>query len=144
MTTRTLGRRPVPWPFRLLGWFVLASTLLVLLALAALAGTVSYYEVTRTSDGDVRGMIEEGLREGATTNQVLSFLDSHDIEHGPVEPVDLQNRRLWDAYPQSGWMSVSGFVRNDGYSLKLVDVEMIFVLDETGRLKDYVVYEVSR
>ena len=66
------------------------------------------------------------------------------IEHGPVEPVDLQNQRLWDADPQPGWMSVSGFIRNDGYALELVDVRMVFMFDAEGTLEDWVVWEVKR
>lgn len=144
MVTNTLNRRPIPWPYRLFGWFVLTLTLLTLLALAAGVGVVSYYDLTRTSAGDVRGMIESDLPEDAKTSQVLYFLDSNEIQHGPVEPANTDNPRLRDMELQPGSMTISGFIRNDGYALELKDVEMIFVLDVNGQIVDYVVYEVTR
>lgn len=145
MVTRTLGRTPLSWPFKVIGWLFLGLMVLIIATFAAVVGTGMYYDLTRTTAGDVEEMIEADLVAGvSSTDRVVAFLDANAIEHGPVEPVDLEDQRLWDADPQPGWTSVSGSIPNDGYSLELVDVEVVFLLDETGRLKDYVVYEVKR
>ena len=145
MVTRTLGRKPLSWPFKLVGWLFVGLLMLAVAAFAAVVGSGMYYGLTRTTTGDVEEMIEQDLvADVSSTDRVLAFLDANSIEHGPVEPVDLENQRLWDADPQPGWMSVSGFIGNDGYSLELVDVEMMFVFDAEGTLKDWVVWEVKR
>ena len=144
MVTRTLGRKPLSWPFKVIGWLVLGVTILVLVGLAAGAGAGMYYEVTRTTAGDVDGMIEAELRNGSTTNQVVAFLDRHRIEHGAVEPANAADPRLEDVDVPEGASTVSGMIRNDGYSLRLVDVQMTFVLNAEGKLEDWVVWEVKR
>jgi len=145
MVTRTLGRKPLSWPFKVVGWLFVGFMLLVVAAFVAVVGSGMYYQLTRTTSGGVEGMIEEDLvADVSSTDRVVAFLDSNAIEHGPVEPVDLQNQRLWDADPQPGWMSVSGFIRNDGYALELVDVRMVLMFDAEGTLEDWVVWEVKR
>jgi hypothetical protein len=143
-TTQTLYRRPVSWPFRLLGWLCLTTALLIVLGFAAFVGTSAYYEFTRTTSGDVKGMIERDLAKNATTDQILLFLTTHGIQHGEVQPSTDDDRKLLDAGVPTGTPTITGMIPNDGYALQLKDVVVTFVLDAEGRLDDYVVYEVGR
>ena len=72
------------------------------------------------------------------------FLDSRGIEHGPVEPADLENPALLDYGVVAATMTIEATVRNDGYSLSPTDIEITFILDERDLLKDYVVRQVGR
>lgn len=142
MVTRTLHRRPLAWPFKVLGWFVVLVVGLAVAVGAAVIGAGTYYEMTRTKAGDLEGKIEEELPLGATSDQVIGFLDSEGIEHSPVEPSRSDDRKLQEMGIPKGTMIISAMVENDGYSLDLVDVEMRFILDQELKLADYIVYEV--
>ncbi len=144
MATRTLHRRPVPWPFRLLGWLVLSAALLGVLAFAALVGSATYYELTRTKAGDVEGWIAEDLRKGNSTDQVMRFLDERGITHGAVEPSAADDARLRDAEVPPGTLTITGTIRNDGYSLSYKDVVVTFVFNAEQQLEKWFVYEVDR
>jgi hypothetical protein len=144
MVARSLARTPLPWPFRLLGWFLLGTVALVIIGGVAVIGAESYYELTRTKPADVEAIIEERLPRGASTDQVFMFLDSRGIEHGPVGPADLEDSALLDYGVVAETMTIEAIVRNDGYSLSLVDIEITFILDERGLFKDYVVRQVGR
>lgn len=142
MATRTLHRRPLAWPFRVLGWLVVIVVALAVAVGAAVIGAGTYYEMTRSKAGDLEGKIEEELTIGATADQVIGFLDSEGIEHSPVEPSRGDDRKLQEIGVAKGTMVVSAIVRNGGYSLDLVDVEMRFILDQELKVADYIVYEV--
>jgi hypothetical protein len=142
MATRTLDRRPIPWPFRMLGWLVLGAVALAMISVAAVIGAGTYYEFTRTKAGDMDGLIEKELPRGVTTEHILADLDSRGIEHGPVEASKADDRKLLDAAVPLGTNVIHAIIRNDGYSLDLVDVHMRFILDEEGKLKDHIVWEV--
>lgn len=145
MVTRTLGRKPLSWPFKLVGWLFLGIMVLGVVAFAAIVGSGMYYELTRTTEGDVEGMIEERMVTGASsTDRVIAFLDARSIEHGPVSPVDVADPRLKNADVPEGATTVSAVVRNDGYALELVDVGVMFIFDARGTLADWVVWEVKR
>lgn len=144
MVTRNLARQPLPWQFRLLGWFLFGTVALIVTGGLAAIGVETYYELTRTKAADVEALIEERLPRGASTDQVFSFLDSRGIEHGPVGPADLEDHALQEYGLVAGTMTVEAMVRNDGYSLSLTDIEITFILDERGLLRDYVVREVGR
>ncbi len=141
MATGTLYRRPLPWPFKVLGWLVVLAVVLALAAGATVIGAGTYYELTRTKAGDLEGLIEEELPIGATADQVISFLDAQGIEHSPVEPSRGDDSKLQEIGVPKGTMIVRAIVRNDGYSFELVDVEMRFILDQELRLADYIVWE---
>ena len=144
MVTRTLGRAPLSWPFKVVGYLVLAIVVLVLLAGAVVSGAVVYYELTRTTAGDLDGMIEAELHSESSTDQVVRFLDSQGIEHGAVVPVDVGDPRLKDASVPEGATTVSGIIRNDGYALEHVDVRFTMIMEADGTLEDWVVWEVKR
>jgi hypothetical protein len=145
MATRTYGRRSVAWPLRLLGW-VVSITLVVLIMAATVAafvavGATAYYELTRTQADEIESKIQQRLPVGVSSAEVMAFLDSEGIQHGPVEAssgTDLQ--LLYEGVPK-GTTVINGTVINDGYSVELVDVRMAFVLDANGNLERYVVYE---
>ena len=144
MATRTLHRRPLAWPFRMFGWFVVGVLALAVLAGATVIGAGTYYEFNRTKAADMEALIEMELPRGVMSEQILAVLDSEGIEHGPVAPFSGDDSKLLEMGVAKGTMIISGSVRNDGYSLDLVDVEMRFILDPELKLADYVVYETHR
>ncbi len=148
MSTRTLNGRPLPWPLRLLGWlFRGVLVLLITLATAAVVimiGATAYYELTRTKAGDLDEMIEAKLPPGASADRIITVLDSEGIEHGAVEPFPGDDNRLLYAGVTKGTPVISAIVRNQGHSLEFVDVQITFILDDNGALKDHEVYEVHR
>jgi hypothetical protein len=134
----------VAWQFRLLGWTLFGIVALGALAGLAVIGSQVYYEATRTKTGDVEALIEEYVPRAASTEQVLTFLDSRGIEHGAVEPFYPDDPAFRDRDVPLGTSTISAIVRNDGYSLSLVDIEIDFILDERGLLVHTVVREVGR
>jgi hypothetical protein len=144
VAARNLARTPLPWPFRLLGWFLFGTVALIVIGGVAVIGAESYYELTRTKAADVESMIEERLPRGASAEQVFMFLDSRGIEHDLVAPANLEDRALEEYGLVAGTMTIDAIVPNDGYSLGLVDIRITFILDERGLFKDYVVREVGR
>lgn len=142
MVTRTLHRKPLAWPFKVLGWFVVLVVGLAVAVGAAVIGAGTYYEMTRTKAGDLEAKIDQGLPLGATADQVTGFLDSEGIAHSPVQPSRGDDRKLQEIGIPKGTMIVSGMIENKGYSLELVDIEMRFIFDQELKLVDYVVYEV--
>jgi hypothetical protein len=144
MATHTLYRSHVPWQFRLLGWFCLTAAMLVVVAFAAIVSTGAYYEFSRTTGGDVEAMIERDLPARATTEQIIFFLETHEIARGDVQPSAASDKKLLDAGVPTGTPTISGRVSNDGIALQLRDVVVSFTLDAEGLLDDYFVYEVGR
>jgi hypothetical protein len=122
----------------------LTIAMLIVIAFAAIVGTGAYYELTRTTDGDIKGMVERELPVGATSDQIFFFLDTHNIQHGDVRLSAAEDKKLLDAGIPTGTPTISGIIRNDGYALQLRDVIVSFILDDEGRLDEYVVYEVGR
>ena len=124
MVARNLARTPLPWPFRLLGWFLFGTVALIVIGGVAVIGAESYYELTRTKAADVESTIEERLPRGASTEQIFMFLDSRGIEHGPVGPATSRTPALLDYGVMAATMTIEATVRNDGYSLSLRDIEV--------------------
>jgi hypothetical protein len=142
MVTRTLGRAPLAWQFRVLGWCFLGGVAVLLISVVAIIGSGIYYEATRTKAGEVESLIERELPRGAAPEQMFSFLDAQGIEHGPVEQMDPADPALKDFGLPASTRTITAVLRNDGYSLSLVDIEITFVLDDRGLFWDYVVREV--
>jgi hypothetical protein len=145
MATRTYGTRPLPWPFRLLGWLFSATLVLLIMAATVAAvmaiSTSAYYELTRTKSGEMDGMIDKRLPVGSSPERIYAVLDEEGIEHGTVQPFPGDDLELLYAGVKAGTPVIIASVRNEGYSLELVEVQIAFVLDENGMLKDHVVYE---
>jgi hypothetical protein len=145
MVTRTLGRKPLSWPFKVIGWLVFGVVLVGVLAFIAVVGSGVYYELSRTTSGDVEGMFEADLVPGVSSSErAIAFLDANTLEHGPATPVDLADPRLKDVDVPAGATTVSGIVRNDGYALELTDVRFTLVFDAGRTLVDWMVWEVGR
>ena len=157
MTTRTLDARAGSWSSRIIGWLVATVSVLGLVAVigivAALAGTGAYYEMTRTKSGELDEMVKTELPIGVAGTHILSVLDGKGIQHGPIEPSRADDFRLLEAGIPAGTTVISAVAPNEGHSVSFggatmnlvldeVNVEMRFVLDEAGNLKDYLIYEV--
>jgi hypothetical protein len=139
-----LARGSLGWQWKLLGWVFLGGLGVFLIAVVGVIGSGAYYEATRTKSGEVESLIDGGLPRAAATEQIFGFLDSHGIEHGGVEPLDPNHPALKEYSLPASTQTIRAVVRNDGYSLALVDIEITFVLDERELFWDFVVREVRR
>ena len=144
MATRKLARQPLPWPFRLLGWLLFGTLALIVIGGVTLIGSGIYYELTRTKAGEVESAIEEWLPHGASTDQIVRFLDSRAIEHDQARAFNPQDDELIESGAPAGAMTISAVLRNNGYTLNHTDIAITFILDERSLLKDYEVREVGR
>jgi hypothetical protein len=111
-------------------------------AAAAAIGATAYYELTRTKSSDIEAMIDEQLRTGAPAEKIFAVLDAEGIEHGAVEPFPGGDQDLLYAGVTKDTPIISATVRNEGHTLEYVDLQITFILDETGALKDTVIYEI--
>ncbi|HET8944262.1 MAG TPA: hypothetical protein VFO59_05725 [Dehalococcoidia bacterium] len=156
MTTRTLDTRASSWSSRIIGFLVATVSVLGLVAVigvvAALAGTGAYYEMNRTKSGELDEMIKTELPIGVAGTHVLSVLDAEGIQHGPIEASRADDLQLLEAGIPAGTTMISAVAVNKGHSVSFggasmnlvldqVNVEMRFVLDDAGNLKDYLIYE---
>jgi len=145
MATRTYGRPTLPWPLRLFSWLFSAALVLFVMLAAAGAlfalGASAYYELTRTTPDDVNKMIARQLPTGSSVERINAVLDEEGIEHGVVQPFPGDDLELRYAGVTKGTPVINATVRSEGYSVELVDIQVAFILDENGLLKDHVVYE---
>jgi hypothetical protein len=144
LATRNLARQPLPWPFRLLGWLLFGTVALIVVGGVAVIGSGIYYELTRTKPGEVESAIEEWLPRGASTDQIVRFLDSRGIEYDQAGAFNHQDGELVESGVPAGAATISAVLRNNGYTLNHTDIAITFILDERNLLKDYVVREVGR
>lgn len=130
------------------GW--LRWGVLQLLAIAAilgivvviLAGLQLYWWLTRTTVEEVDNLIRQNLSAGATAEEIFAFLDSRDIEHGAVGPVD-GTSVLLDAGLHPDTQVIAAMFRGTSTSFFITgDIQVFFILDEERRLKEHMVREV--
>jgi hypothetical protein len=110
----------------------------------AVIGSGIYYELTRTKAGEVESAIEEWLPRGASTDQIVRFLDSRGIEYDQAGAFNPQDGELLESGVPTGAMTINAILRNEGYALTHTDIAITFILDERSLLKDYIVREVGR
>ena len=145
MTTRAYQEPTSPWPIRLLGWLFRAIVVVLILLLTGAAvaavGASIYYELTRTKSDDIDDMIDERLPAGATVERIYTVLDEEGIEHGTVQPFAGDDSQLLYDGVKAGTPIIQAIERNEGYSVELVDLEIVFVLNEAGTLERALIYE---
>jgi hypothetical protein len=145
MTTRAYQEPTSPWPIRLLGWLFRAIVVVLILLLTGAAvaavGASLYYELTRTKTDDIDDMIDERLPAGATVERIYAVLDEEGIEHGTVQPFAGDDPQLLYDAVKAGTPIIQAIERNEGYSVELVDLEIVFVLNEAGTLDRALIYE---
>jgi len=130
---------------RLLGWLfrgLLVVTIMATTAVAVIAvASTAFYELTRTTSGDLDAMIGERLPAGSPAEQIYAVLDEEGIEHGTLEPFAGDDMEFLYAGVRKGEPVILATVQNEGYTLELVDVQVAFVLDGNGVLARHVAYE---
>ena len=144
MTTQAVYKWPESWPSRIIGWLIALVAFLVLAALLAVCVTAGYYELTRTKSSDVETMISAELPERANTDQIFDFFEAHGMTYGSARPSTSEDQKPANAGVPEGTMTITGTLPNDGYAIRLRDVEVWFILDSEGLLDGYLVYEVGR
>lgn len=121
-------------------WLLLAMLGLLPGVILALQG---YWLLTQTTVGDVESMIEENVPIGSSQEDVLSFLNDRGIEHGEVSIAGARaDSLLEDAGYREGTVYIGAIMRNTSQVFfSTADIQMYFIFDENGRLKDYLVVE---
>src|SRR5262245_15215155 len=134
MTSRSLNKGQLPWPFRLISWLITIFMLLLVAAVtvggAAVIGMTARYELNRTKSGDIAKIVEAKLPVGAPADRVVAVLDAEGIEHGAMEQFPGDDTDLSYAGVRNGTPIIRAIVRNEGNTVQLVDVKATFVFDE--------------
>jgi hypothetical protein len=130
------------------GWRreVLLCVLAVVGGIAALVGLVGvlqlWWYLDRTTVAEVESMISQNLSPGVSTEEILAFCDSRDIDCGSVGRAEY-NSVLLDAGFDPDTMVIGAFVHDTSRSLIVTgDIQIFFILDDDYRLKEYLVREV--
>jgi hypothetical protein len=128
------------------------ETLLVLLSIAGglvllaaiLAGLQLWWHLHRTTVGDVERLIEAHLAPGAGTQEIFAFLESEGIEHGAVGRAGDSCCYLQDAGISDDTLTISAIMQDTSRSIFIFtgDIQIYFILDSEGRMKEYLVREV--
>ncbi len=124
--------------------------LLLLLSIAAVIAVAAgilgalqlWWYLDRTTVAEVESMVGQNLAPGATTEEVFAFLDSRDIDHGSVRPVDGSSYLLEKGYDPDVQV-IGAWIYGTSTSFIIQgDIQIFFILDEDGLLKEYLVREV--
>lgn len=91
-----------------------------------------YWLLTQTTVGEVESMIHENVAIGATSDEVLDFLEERGIEHGDLST---------SGYGE-GTVHVVAVIHDTSRAwFSTADIAITFIFDEDGHLIDYVVEE---
>jgi hypothetical protein len=110
---------------------------------AILVGVQLYWYLTRTTVGEVESMIERNLDIGATTDEVLTFLDERDIDHGGLYATDeYPAYALVEAGYGEGVNVIGAIIRDTSRTFfGTGHIEVFFIFDSDYRLSDYIFQE---
>ncbi len=112
------------------------------IVVAIFGGVLLYWWLTRTTVDEVQNLIDQNLSTGSTAQEILAFLDSRGIDHGPVERVDGYSLALNAGYQQNTKV-INGIIRGSSrYLITTGDILIFFILDDEERLKESIVKEV--
>jgi hypothetical protein len=114
--------------------------------MAALVGLIGglqlWWYLDRTTVAEVESMVSRNLSPGASTEEILAFCESKDIDCGSVGPADGTSYLLEAGYAPDT-MVIGGWVHDTSRDLIITgDIQIFFILDDDYRLKDYLVREV--
>ena len=125
----------------LVGRQLLLPILAIALAGAAAAGLSACGSSTTREDID--RLIQDSLSPGSTAEEIFAFLDSRDIDHGPIERAGPASTLLADAGVPPSTKIIGAIVRDTSKgSFTRTDILIFFLLDDEERLKDYLIREV--
>jgi len=122
---------------------VLAAAAAIAAVVAILGGLQLWWNLDRTTVAEVESMIDENLSPGATTDEIVAFLDSKDMaSDGSVGRAEYNSVLLDSGYP-SDTLIIGAFIYDTSRDLFITgDIQIFFILDEDYRLKEYLVREV--
>lgn len=135
---------------RRVGWGTLRRLLLYLLAVAAviavgvgvLGGLELWWHLHRTTVAEVESMISQNLSPGASSEEVIVFLDSRGIDHGSVERVGHYNSVLLDAGFDPDTKIIVALIPDTSRTfISTSDIRIDFILDDDYRLQEYIIRE---
>jgi hypothetical protein len=110
--------------------------------LGVLAGLQLWWYLDRTTVAEVESMVGQNLAPGATTEEVFAFLDNKGISHGSVHPVDGSSYLLEEGYhPDTKVIGAWIYGTSTSFIIE-GDIQILFILDDDGLLKEYLVREV--
>ncbi len=128
-------------------WRTIATAMVAIVAAGLAVGAVIaalsiYWQETRTTEDDVKSLIDANLTRGSTTDEIFRFLDSNNIDHGPIEEADSSCCFLQDTGIPSDMTTIQAIKRHTsrgffGYG----DIEIYFILNDKRELERYFVVE---
>ena len=128
--------------FRQLLLCLLVAAVGIAMVVGVLGGLQLWWYLDRTTVAEVESMISENLSPGASSEEVIDFLDSRGIDHSPVGPVD-STSYLLDAGYSPDTMVIGAFIYDTSRVFIVTgDIQIFFILDEDYRLTEYLVREV--
>lgn len=88
-------------------------------------------------------MISQNLSPGASSEEIIAFLDSRGIHHGSVERVGYYKDVLLDAGFDPDTKIIGAIIPDTSRTfISTSDISIYFILDEDYRLQEYIVDEV--
>jgi hypothetical protein len=117
-------------------------TIMAIMGVAVLAiGASLHYEVTRTKADEIDKIITQSVPAGSSVEHINAFLAAEGFEHTEVHPFAGNDQDVLYGGIRTGEPVIVATLENPGHTLELVDIKVAFALDETGVLRDHVVYE---
>jgi hypothetical protein len=87
-------------------------------------------------------MVSQNLSPGASSENIVAFLDSRGIDHGSVGPVDGTSYLLEKGYDPDVQV-IGAWIYGTSTSVIIEgDIQIFFILYDDGLLKEYLVREV--
>jgi hypothetical protein len=118
--------------------FFIVLPLVVLVVV--LVGVQAYWLATRTTEGDVRNLVENNLDEDATSDEIVDFLNSRGIDNSGVTTED--SSTVLDAgYPKQTSYIVAIMQDTSRWFTGTSGIQIYFILDGDLRMRDYIIEE---
>jgi hypothetical protein len=100
-----------------------------------------WWYLHRTTVAEVETMISQNLSPGASSEEVIAFLDSRGIDHGSVRTAEYDSVVL-DAGFDPDTKIIEAIIDDTSRTLiSTSDISIYFILDEDDRLQEYIVEE---
>jgi hypothetical protein len=122
---------------------LLAVAAVTAVGVGLFGGLHLWWYLHRTTVAEVESMISQNLSPGASSEEIIAFLDSRGIDHGSVERVGYYNSVLLDAGFDPDTKIIGAIIPDTSRTfISTSDISIYFILDEDYRLQEYIVNEV--
>jgi hypothetical protein len=121
---------------------LLAVAAVIAVGVGLLGGLHLWWYLHRTTVAEVETMISQNLSPGASSEEVIAFLDSKGIDHSSVRRAEYDSVVL-DAGFDPDTKIIGAIIRDTSRTfVSTSDIQIYFILDDGYRLQEYIVREV--